>query len=245
MGQTSGEIKEQIDQQREQLGQNLAQLEQRVKETVDWRTQFEQRPMAGVGIAFGAGFLLSMLLPGGDNSKGAEREWSGSFSGSYVAPPSEPRHSWQTAGISSQPQSPSQFSQPPKPRSPEMSEIAETVENIKGALLGLAATRLRGYLAEAVPGFHEEYEEAAKKRGASSASRLTPTGSSAGQQSGWQQDVSGLSWQTGTPTPSPATASTTNTGNTPGTTIADTAIAGMNIPTAGDTTTHPDSGYRP
>jgi len=239
VGQTSGEIKDQIDQQREQLGQNLAQLEQKVKDSVDWRTQFEQRPMAGVGLAFGAGVLLSLLMPGGD-SKSSEREWSGNYSGSYVAPPSEARHNWQTAGSGPSNSAPSQFSAPSKPRSPELSEIAETVDNIKGALLGLAATRLRSYLAQTVPGFQQEYEEAAKQRGASSASRLIATDGSPNMPSSWQHDVTGHGLQASGMTNN----TTTGASGTAGTNIADTAISGTHVPTSGDATAHPDSGYR-
>jgi hypothetical protein len=240
VGQTSGEIREQIDQQREQLGQSLQDLELRVKETVDWRAQFEQRPMAGLGMAFGAGFLLAMLMPGGDDDSDTRREWSGTYAGSYAGPPNEPRYDWQTSG--SQPSHAMQQNAPSKPRSPEMNEIAETVDNIKGALLGLAATRLRSFLAEAMPGFKDEYEQAARQRGASSASRIELADAPSSSRADRGQEVTGHGW----PTTSGTTGSTSTgtTASTPGTQIADTALSGMNVPTAGDTTTQRDTHYR-
>jgi len=166
MGQTADQIKQEIDQQRETLGSNLQELETKVKDTVDWRTQFEQRPMAGVGLAFGAGFLLSVLLPSGDNKSSSNSRYDSSNyrvqDESYQYQPSYAAASYQPSSQSSQ----------SKPKSPEMNEITETVENIRGAVMGLAATRLRSFLAEAVPGFQDEYEQARTKRGASDMSKI-------------------------------------------------------------------------
>jgi hypothetical protein len=170
MGETADQIKQQIDEQREQLGSNLQQLETKVKDTVDWRTQFEQRPMAGVGLAFGAGFLLSVLMPsGGDNSSSSSS--SRYDTSNYRVQDESYAYQPSYAAASYQPQSQSQ-SQQSKPKSPEMNEITETIENIRGAVMGLAATRLRSFLAEAVPGFQDEYEEARTKRGASDMSKI-------------------------------------------------------------------------
>lgn len=171
MGETTEQIRDEIETQRQELGENLHQLEDKVKETMDWRAQFEQRPMAGMGIAFAGGFLLSMMLPGGksgsrDSSRSADvsnyrvhdetRGWNG---GAGAA---------QSVGFTSQ----AQHRQP----SPEMREINETIDNIRGALMGLAAIRLRSMLAEAVPGFKDEYEEARRKRGNSAATMIQADG---------------------------------------------------------------------
>jgi hypothetical protein len=179
VGQTADQIKDEIEHQREQLGSNLQQLESKVKDTVDWRSQFEQRPMAGIGLAFGAGFLLSIMMPSGDdksNSRSSDyrydmanyRVQDDSYRSQASYQPS------QAVGFQSSGQSYQQ-----KPKSPEMNEISETVENIRGAVMGLAATRLRSFLAEAVPGFQDEYEQARTKRGASDMSKIdTELGSS-------------------------------------------------------------------
>jgi hypothetical protein len=168
MGQTADEIKNEIEHQREQLGSNLQQLETKVKETVDWRTQFEQRPMAGVGLAFGAGFLLSVLMPSGDSNRSSSS--SRYDTSNYRVQDESYAYQPSYAAASYQPQTQNQ--QQSKPKSPEMNEITETIENIRGAVMGLAATRLRSFLAEAVPGFQDEYEEARTKRGASDMSKI-------------------------------------------------------------------------
>jgi hypothetical protein len=158
-----------------ELGDTLQQLERKVKETVDWRAQFEQKPMLGMGLAFGAGVLLSALMPSGDD-KGiaAQSTTSGNYAytpyASYAGSSSQSSDSQRRE--TPQPGGYMASSQPAKQRSPEMNEITETLDNIKGALLGLGATRLRSFLAEAVPGFHQEYEQARKSRNNSPQTRL-------------------------------------------------------------------------
>jgi hypothetical protein len=188
MGETAEQIRDEIDTQRQVLGDNLHQLEAKVKDTMDWRARFEQHPMMGVGAAFASGFLLSVLMPGGG---------SDSKSKSYAYDQSNYRvrdesTTWQGSGGYSES---TDFTQ--KQRSPEMNEISETVENIRGAVMGLAATRLRSFLAEAVPGFEQEYEEARRKRGSSEASKInTSTGTAtqtSNDRSSWQSQGTGSS----------------------------------------------------
>jgi predicted alpha/beta-fold hydrolase len=72
MGEKAGEvterIKRNIDQERNELGRNVQELEQRVKSRVedvksslDWRARFREKPMMMLGLAFGGGLLLSRL----------------------------------------------------------------------------------------------------------------------------------------------------------------------------------------
>ncbi len=53
----------------------------------------------------------------------------------------------------------------------------ETWDNIKGALIGVAATRFQGFLGELVPGFHEQFQKtqtAVHHNGAPSSITSTP-----------------------------------------------------------------------
>jgi hypothetical protein len=63
MGETSDQIERHIQETRNDLGDNFSELEVKVKTAVDWRAQFEERPMTMVALAFGGGILLSALLP--------------------------------------------------------------------------------------------------------------------------------------------------------------------------------------
>jgi len=47
----------------------------------------------------------------------------------------------------------------------EKNKVMETWDNIKGALLGVAATRVKDYVGDIVPDFHEHYDRAQQEHG--------------------------------------------------------------------------------
>jgi hypothetical protein len=159
---------DEIQQQRQELGDNLQQLENKVRDTVDWRVQFSERPMAGLGIAFAGGFLLSMLMPGGGDSKSQS---SPTYDSSNYRVDDDATRA-QPISYRYQPSDRGEHKSRSMMATPEMKEVTDTLENIRGAVMGMAASRLRDFLAEAVPGFADEYEEARKSRGASDATKL-------------------------------------------------------------------------
>jgi hypothetical protein len=64
MGETTNQIESYIETKREDLGSNLAELENKVRSITDWREQFRSNPMTTVGVAFGGGVLLASMLGG-------------------------------------------------------------------------------------------------------------------------------------------------------------------------------------
>lgn len=263
MGQTADQLRDQIEHQREELGSNLQQLEEKVKSTVDWRTQFEQKPWAGVGVAFAGGFVLSLLMPsggsdgGGNSSSKSSKMQSSNYMANYRVMDDSQR--WGQMGSSgtssSSSSSPSMgFSsggsqQKSSSSSPEMSEITETLENIRGAVMGLAATRLRGFLAEAVPGFEDEYEQARTRRGASTSSKIDSSSSSSSGSSGMSSQSQGSSSFASTGSQSGTAsgiAGSSMTATTPPsqTHDADTPLAGYMGSTEGTSTSQPNDSYR-
>jgi len=62
VGKTTDEIAFDIDQTREDLKSNLEELETRVKEVTDWRSQFRKHPGRMVVAAVVGGALLSTLI---------------------------------------------------------------------------------------------------------------------------------------------------------------------------------------
>jgi hypothetical protein len=64
MGQTPSEITRNIEEARADLGSNLHVLEHKVKGMTDWRLLFQRYPLRMIGLAAGAGFLLSLLFGG-------------------------------------------------------------------------------------------------------------------------------------------------------------------------------------
>ena len=63
MDQTTDEIEQQIYQERRNLGEKLEELQNRVRDSIDWRVQVRERPLTMVALAFGAGILLSAFTP--------------------------------------------------------------------------------------------------------------------------------------------------------------------------------------
>jgi len=143
MGEAASQVRSEIEDQRDDLGKNLQRLESKVKRTTDWRTQFDERPMTMIGIAFGSGLLLSSLAGGGKERDYAETRRASEMGRSHESNPS-----------------------------PERTEMSETIDNIRGALMGLAARELRSFMATAVPGFEQEYRETTDRRQATESTRL-------------------------------------------------------------------------
>jgi hypothetical protein len=136
MGERSDQIEQHIQGQRNELGEHIGELQERVKRAIDWRAQFQERPMTMIGVAFGGGALLSALLRNKPRRhRGSTRE--------------RPRD-----------ERPSDFEANDSRKSDRTSD---TWENIKGAVVGVAATRFGSFLEQVVPGFDEEYRKRAGK----------------------------------------------------------------------------------
>lgn len=141
MGQTASQIENHIDVQREDLSSNLRELENKVKAVADWRHQFENRPLVFIGAAFGGGLLLAKAI--GSSGGRSRRHYSYGF----------PSPSPAVAEAHSIPRT-------PRAPSPSMDTAMRAWENIKGALVGVAATRVKDYVEEVLPGFSQQYQQA-------------------------------------------------------------------------------------
>ena len=140
MGETSDQIERHIQETRNDLGDNFSALEEKVKTAVDWRAQFEERPVTMMALAFGGGVLLSALLPTVRPSRRRSSE------GRENAPPDRdaPGHSL-------------------KSRTASDDKASQTLENwdaLKGALVGVATSKLSGFIEDLLPGFKQEFTKA-------------------------------------------------------------------------------------
>jgi hypothetical protein len=122
------QIEQRIASTRHELGNNLHELEHKVKQAADWRTYYERNPMTMVGVAFGGGVLLASLMGGRRGRNDAP----------YVT--QVPRSAGYLTGA--------------KQRDP----ASDLWQNVKAALIGLSGAKLRGFLDEALPGFSEHYD---------------------------------------------------------------------------------------
>jgi hypothetical protein len=133
MGQTTHQIEAHIEDTRADLGSNLHELEQKVKAVTDWKQHFQTHPMTMLGVAFGGGVLLATMGGGRTRRRGESL--------SRHATGAEPH-----AGTDR-----------------EKHRALETWDNIKGALIGVAATRFKDFVGEVVPGFQEQFQHTEKK----------------------------------------------------------------------------------
>ena len=137
MGQTSGQIEQHIYHERDELGENISALENKVKAAVDWRHQTCARPFTALSIAFVGGILLAAFLPTGRRRRARSRRQAfGSHSGEARASRSV------------------EYERP----------TSELWERIKTAFVGVATSRLQDILAEAIPGFGTEFSRIESRR---------------------------------------------------------------------------------
>jgi hypothetical protein len=134
MGERSVQIEQEIRATRNNLGENLGELQERVKSVIDWRVQFEERPGTMLALAFGGGILLSALFPARRVTRAsASRRWTAA--GVYEPPTSRRQASAAEASIN---------------------EVPNPLNAIKGALIGVAIGKARQFINELVPGFQQE-----------------------------------------------------------------------------------------
>jgi hypothetical protein len=136
MGERPDQIERHIAETRNELSDNISELQDKVKSAVDWRTQFSEHPGTLLAVAFGGGVVLSALLPSRSRSKKAYV--SGSISST------DRNYSAARCDTSS--------ATPSKPR-----DLRKTVEALTGALLGVAVNQASGFLDSLLPGFHQEF----------------------------------------------------------------------------------------
>ena len=88
MGQRTDQIEAQIEEERGELRSNLDELGARVRSATDWRHQFRNNPMLGLGLAFGGGLLFASLLRGaarGRNPRGNPERGRGQLLSAWEA----------------------------------------------------------------------------------------------------------------------------------------------------------------
>ena len=150
MGENSVQIERHIQEQRDELADNFIELENKVKSTFDWRVQAQRRPGTMIGLAFGGGLLLSALLKSSSRSDRKRSSNDRRPSDETIAQP-DIKHDWGSG--------------------PQKRKASDAWENIKGAIVGVAATRFGTYLEQLLPGFQDEYRKA--KSGLSTADGTT------------------------------------------------------------------------
>lgn len=139
MGESTNQIEREIAAERDNLGKNLNELEDKAKSMTDWRSHFNKNPMTMIAVAFGGGIVLASVLGG-----------------------SKRNHRWQQSSVSNP-----EFSTMHAGYENGKNQMVETWDNIKGAIVGVAATRFKDFVGEIVPGFKEQLRSTENKKSGS------------------------------------------------------------------------------
>lgn len=169
MGEKPDQIERHIYEKRNELGENIHELQEKVKTAVDWRAQFEQRPMLLLGLAFGGGVLASVIFSGNGgrrstSSKRWKRESQRSDYGSYGSSPQR-GEDWEDKADS-------------------------TWNHLRGALLAVATSRVGSLIEEVLPGFQEQFKRRQQER-SSGQERRSGSSRHNGPESAWRRTASG------------------------------------------------------
>ena len=133
MGQDTSQIEREIRSEREELGRNLEDLEQKAKALADWRVHYANHPEVFLGAAVGVGLLLGVLTSGDSTERSAE-----AYPRSSEAYPRERL--------------------PLRERSRKAAQVIDTWGHVSDALLGLATAKAIDVISEFLPGFRDQYE---------------------------------------------------------------------------------------
>jgi len=150
MAQEPSKIKEYIETEREKLGDDLQEIEHRMKDAVDCRVWYEKNTALMLGAAVAGGFLLSTIVGGSS----VEQPHQGSVGPAAGGP--EWKGEWRGESSS--------IHQDSRPKSNQLSRIGGVLDNTVAALVGVAAHKLQDYVSQSIPGFKEQYAEAERRR---------------------------------------------------------------------------------
>ena len=144
MGETANQIESEIAQRRTELGDNLIELKQKAKATIDWRLHVEERPVTILAVAFGGGIVFSALFSA---LRGPAKV--------YAERPSSNTAEYDSAISRTS----------ARPTSRVASSTRNNLDALGGALVGMLATRTTGILDGILPGFQREFERARNSQG--------------------------------------------------------------------------------
>jgi ElaB/YqjD/DUF883 family membrane-anchored ribosome-binding protein len=181
MGQTTDELKANVDSSREAASQKIEAIQdqvmetvhqaeqrvtdtaQQVKEKLDWRTQVEQRPLMAVGAAFIGGILLGNIT-GKDGGSGQHQ-----YRGDYASPSSgasSMQSGGQMSGLSSSIRN-----------AAKDSGLDDTIQSLANGVFTMLGDRVKGMAEQYAPGI-------ANQMGMSSSSKTEGSSSTSGRSSG-------------------------------------------------------------
>jgi len=135
-----GRLKAHIEAEEESLKDNFEEIQDRVKDALNWRIWYRNNTALALGGIAAGGLLLSLLIPK-----------SSSIESKFV----------ETSEIDDSETGPSRREYM---RSEIPSRMRQVLDNTANAVLGVATDKLRDFMSNAIPGFREHYSSAQRKR---------------------------------------------------------------------------------
>jgi hypothetical protein len=150
MAQEPAEIRARIKAEGDSLKDNFEEIQNRVKEALDWKIWYRNNTALALGGAAAGGLLLSLLIGRGNSHESR-------FSPSHFMDADEmevdEEGSLAPSGIR-------RTGNEPK----SVSRLHQLADNTMSAVLGLAADKFQDFMSNALPGFREHYANAQRKR---------------------------------------------------------------------------------
>jgi hypothetical protein len=137
MVQETRRIMEHIESEREQLGENLDEIESRIKDATDPRAWFDRNPGMILGAAAVSGLVLGFLMT--SRSSDSPRPAGFSVPGPEMEIHRESKH---------------------------LNTIKKTLDTTVAALVGLGAQRVQDFISDALPGYQQQYNVASQHQAA-------------------------------------------------------------------------------
>jgi len=137
MVQETSRIMEHIEIEREQLGENLEEMESRLKDATDPRAWFQKNPGLILGAAAAGGLVLGLLCTSRSSEEVADYTGFSEPQPMPVKHASESRH---------------------------MKTIKNTLDTTIAALVGLGARKFQDFVSDSLPGFQEQYNVASQRQ---------------------------------------------------------------------------------
>jgi hypothetical protein len=137
MVQETSRIVEHIETEREKLGENLEEIESRIKSATDPRAWYSRNPGLVLGAAAASGLVLGLL---------------------YTHRPSD---EVEVSGFA-RPQAPPE--KHPISENRHLKTIKNTLDITVAALVGLGARKFHDFVSDSLPGFQEQYTAASQRQ---------------------------------------------------------------------------------
>ncbi|HVQ64355.1 MAG TPA: hypothetical protein VMT78_07455 [Terriglobia bacterium] len=135
-----GRLKAHIEAEEESLKDNFEEIQDRVKDALNWRVWYRNNTALALGGIAAGGLVLSLLIP---KSSSIESKFvnAGEIDDAETGP-----------------------SRRESLRSEIPSRMRQVLDNTANAVLGVATDKLRDFMSNAIPGFREHYSSAQRKR---------------------------------------------------------------------------------